>query len=430
MKRSARSSPLQDVRPPRLSPRLRAVVKAQLALVPSQAEQVTQAIREAISDYDNTRDASVIDDLRRTVEFNLHLWYQTLLKGKALTPETLGEAMASAQRRVRQSISLAALLRAYRIGSLSYLNFLLNAVREQPQLHREMLFAVSPFLLYYLDVVAQTVSASYHNEQNRQTRWQDRLRHELCAVIFNHPQNAEGFRSQAQALGLDPVAPHTALALQLDDPLSTLSEFDERLESLMAAVPRLLRFDRDKCLHAVRNGHVLYWLPMPRGETQVSHEQRLARQATAILEGGLREIQAVGLGLSGSGASGWQLSAQQAIKAIELGTRLQPGRVVRRYTEVALDDAVMVSEETARYFDALLERLYTEVGLVETLSVYFDLGQHRKAVAARLGVHPNTLDYRLNRIEMLLGAPLSDTGWVVKLHTALRLRRLRPTRSS
>lgn len=428
MKRMTRSKK-RDVRPPRLSPRLRAVVKAQLALIPEQSEQVTQAIRSAISDYDDAHDASVIEDLRRTVQFNLKLWYETLLKGKELTPETLGEAMSSAQRRVRQSISLASLLRAYRIGGLAYLNFLLNAVRQQPQLHHEMLYAVSPFLLYHTDVVAQTVAASYNTEQHRQTRWQDRLRHELCAVIFNHPQNVESFRSQAQALGLDPAAPHTALALQLDDPLSTLSEFDERLESLLAAVPRLLRFERGKCLHAVRNGHLLYWLPLPRGETPLSHEPRLAKQASALLEDGLREVQSVGLGMNGSGASGWQLSAQQAMKAIELGGRLRPGRAVRRYTEVALDDAVLSSEETSRYFDTLLERLSTEAGLVDTLSVYFELGQHRKAVAARLGVHPNTLDYRLNRIETLLGAPLSNTDWLVKLHTALRLRRLRATRN-
>jgi len=427
MKRISKTA-MRDIRPPKLSPRLRTLVKAQLGMVTVQAEQVTHAIRGAIVDYDNTRDPTVIADLLHSVEFNLTIWYRALLSGKAPTPQTLTEAMASAQRRVRQSVSLAGLLRAYRIGSRAFWGILLDAVREQPALHHEMLFAVSPYLLYHFDVVAQTVAASYNTEQHRQTRWQDRLRHELCAIVFNNPDNAEGFRSQTQALGLDPAAPHTVLALQLDETLSTLSEFDERLEGLLAAVARILRFGRDQYLHTLRNGHLLYWLPLPRGETLLGHERRLARQATAILEGGLREVRAVGLGLSGSGAGGWRLSAQQAMKAIELGTRLSPGRAVRRYTDIALDDAVLSSEETARYFDTLLERLTAEAGLIETLTVYFDLGQHRKAVAAQIGVHPNTLDYRLHRIEMLLGAPLSDTGWVVKLHTALRLRRLRSAR--
>jgi len=413
-----------DLPPPRLSPQLRALIKAQLTEVPVQAEQVVQAIRSSIDDYSNI-DASIVEDLRRTVQFNLGLWYRSLISREMPVPEALGEALTSAQRRVSQHISLTALLRAYRIGSRTFWAIMLDAARKDPALHEEMLFSVSPYLLYYFDVISQSVASSFNTEQSRQTRWQDRLRHELCAIVFNTPENAEGFRSQTQALGLDAAAPHTVLALQLDTPLIGLTEFDERMETLLAAVARILRVGRDQFLHSLRNDHLLYWLPLLRGEAPLAHEQRLLRQAGTILESGLREVRAAGLGLSGQGASGWRLSAQQAMKAIDLGARLTGGRSVRLYTDIALDDAVLGSEETARYFDVLLERISVEVGLLETLNVYFNLGQRRKAVAGALGVHPNTLDYRLHRIEVLLGASLSDTDWLVKLHTALRLRRLR-----
>ena len=413
------------MRPPLLSPQLRALIKAQLLMVPTQAEEVVQAIRSSISDYTSIEDASIVEDLRRTVQFNLGLWYRSLISRKGPMSETLGEALTSAQRRVSQRISLTALLRAYRIGSRTFWTIMLDAARKNPSLHEEILFSVSPYLLYYFDVISQSVASSFNAEQSRQTRWQDRLRHELCANIFNTPENAEGFRNQAQALGLDPATPHTVLALQIDAPLVGLTEFDERMEALLAAVARILRVGRDQFLHALRNGHLLYWLPLPRGETPLAHEQRLLRQASAILDSGLREVRAAGLGLSGHGAGGWRLSAQQAMKAIDLGMRLSTERSVRLYTDIALDDVVLGSEETARYFDVLLERISVEVGLLETLSVYFSLGQRRKAVAGALGVHPNTLDYRLHRIEVLLGASLSDTDWLVKLHTALRLRRLR-----
>jgi DNA-binding PucR family transcriptional regulator len=49
---------------------------------------------------------------------------------------------------------------------------------------------------------------------------------------------------------------------------------------------------------------------------------------------------------------------------------------------------------------------------------------HRKVTAGRLEIHTNTLDYRLSRIESILGAPLSDLGLVATLNTALRLRRI------
>jgi len=43
--------------------------------------------------------------------------------------------------------------------------------------------------------------------------------------------------------------------------------------------------------------------------------------------------------------------------------------------------------------------------------------------ASVLGIHPNTLNYRLDRIENILGARLDDASWVSKLDIAIKLRR-------
>jgi sugar diacid utilization regulator len=50
-------------------------------------------------------------------------------------------------------------------------------------------------------------------------------------------------------------------------------------------------------------------------------------------------------------------------------------------------------------------------------------GQRRGQSAAELGIHPNTLNYRIERIEALLGASLDDIGWIERLDIALKLRR-------
>ncbi|WP_232437170.1 helix-turn-helix domain-containing protein [Burkholderia ubonensis] len=42
--------------------------------------------------------------------------------------------------------------------------------------------------------------------------------------------------------------------------------------------------------------------------------------------------------------------------------------------------------------------------------------------AAALGVHPETLDHRLERIENILGARLDHTAWIAKLEIALKLK--------
>ena len=70
----------------------------------------------------------------------------------------------------------------------------------------------------------------------------------------------------------------------------------------------------------------------------------------------------------------------------------------------------------------LFRSLSSEPELLVTLQTYFDEQQRRKTAADALGIHPNTLNHRLERIESLLGCKLDDAGWIAKLHVALRLR--------
>jgi carbohydrate diacid regulator len=71
---------------------------------------------------------------------------------------------------------------------------------------------------------------------------------------------------------------------------------------------------------------------------------------------------------------------------------------------------------------SLLEPLAEELELLSTLQTYFDQLQRRKITADVLGIHPNTLNHRLERIASLLGAKLDDASWIAKLHIAIRLR--------
>ena len=77
-----------------------------------------------------------------------------------------------------------------------------------------------------------------------------------------------------------------------------------------------------------------------------------------------------------------------------------------------------------RYLESFMERLTPEPQLIHTLQAFFEHRQHRKAVAGALNIHPNTLSYRLERIESILDLQLDDIGALTRLHTALRLRQL------
>jgi len=79
-------------------------------------------------------------------------------------------------------------------------------------------------------------------------------------------------------------------------------------------------------------------------------------------------------------------------------------------------------EQLRLWRDALLQplRAADEDGrLLETLRAYLRDPEHKGALAERLNVHPNTLRYRLARIEELLGQPLSHPATLARLYLAL-----------
>ncbi|MER3479001.1 MAG: PucR family transcriptional regulator [Meiothermus sp.] len=74
---------------------------------------------------------------------------------------------------------------------------------------------------------------------------------------------------------------------------------------------------------------------------------------------------------------------------------------------------------------ALVERFLPLSGkALRTLEVYLEHSGDLAAAAAALHVHPNTLRYRLQRIEERLGASLKSPQTLARLHLALRARSL------
>jgi PucR family transcriptional regulator, purine catabolism regulatory protein len=62
--------------------------------------------------------------------------------------------------------------------------------------------------------------------------------------------------------------------------------------------------------------------------------------------------------------------------------------------------------------------------LLATLEMFFTTNGNTFQAAQRLGLHRNTLTYRLNRIQELLGVTLDDPDVRLALHLALKIRQV------
>ncbi|MEU8249117.1 helix-turn-helix domain-containing protein [Nonomuraea sp. NPDC048916] len=123
-------------------------------------------------------------------------------------------------------------------------------------------------------------------------------------------------------------------------------------------------------------------------------------------------------------ADAWQ-SWREARQALRVAEHFP------RFAAVAWWEDLGVHRLLAKLGQADLRELAAEVAaldpeLAHTVETYLDLGGHAQKTAAELGIHRQTLYYRLGKAERLLGRDLSDGDDRLTVHLGLKAARLRP----
>jgi purine catabolism regulator len=117
-------------------------------------------------------------------------------------------------------------------------------------------------------------------------------------------------------------------------------------------------------------------------------------------------------------------SRSDALLALDfLNRTAAPGGRVLRFEDFGLVDALLSAADPAELrarVDLVLEPLRDHPQLLETLVAYLAADQNVNAAAEALHVHPNSLRYRLGRVEDLLGRSVRSPATLADLYVALR----------
>lgn len=384
---------------------------------------ITDRMHLALSSLDGVRSISpaIRQDILNSVAHSVRLWFQTLLTGTFPSAEDLEEFHQLAYRSVHQFVPLESVVHAFRKSSRELWQAYIELAKPDVALHEELLFGISPYMFDYYEVVSRSISDAYHEEQQRQGRWRESLRHLLCNSLFYAPHDVDGFQHAASALGLDPTAPRAALALDVE-----LNELDssirnEEIDRVTLAASRHLKVTANELVRAWHRDRLVIWAPLRRGES-INVSDRLLFERTIALSQSLPKVRKIGVGLPNEGARGWAASADEALKAIDFAITSGAQGKVHLYSSIVIEDSARRSDNASRYLGALLQQLSNEPELFLTLKIYLEQKQRRRQSAQVLGIHPNTLNYRIERIETLLGGSLDDIAWLAKLDIALKLR--------
>ncbi|MBB4660576.1 PucR family transcriptional regulator [Conexibacter arvalis] len=203
---------------------------------------------------------------------------------------------------------------------------------------------------------------------------------------------------RAAAFGLDPGGRSHLFVVLPDSPDA------QALTALLAAVRRRLERDGLPALATARDGRVV---------------ALVERDADGLREwlGGLPG-RAIGVGRPITALAGVPRAYCDACQATQLAGA---GRV-SAFVDCDLS-ALLVSgaqDERIRWtIDQRLRPLREHPQLLDTLTAYFEHELDVTATARALHVHPNTLRYRLTRIETVIGRSLRHPATIAELHIAL-----------
>jgi len=373
--------------------RVKAVGAALLRRHHSIGESMARRISDEIPEY-AAAGAEVLSDLESLAIETARLLSQMLAGEIAGDRDDLAVIRRGVARRVHQGIALEPFLHAYRIAQSEYWDAC-SRVALVEGLPGDAALALGSRLHEAMDTITAHAAEGYLREEMRVSRRSGRATRDLVEqLIAGH--GAEIGRRPKAAPGLDLDSQLLVAVVRVE---AGGGSVDERLESFRAALEQSVLIGRAGRLLALRQGELVVILPGQdwRGPARAALEA--ARSGSA---GPLGVDFRIGLGGPGAGAESVARTYRDALLALSYASTDEPvlalselGSLQSAVAGADLATRQVIASHAAR-FAALPEE--TQALIAETVRAFAAASLNVSAAASDLGLHPNTLRYRLERI--------------------------------
>ena len=396
---------------PRVSRLLQQVAVQQESEADRIAAMMFDAYAEEIPSYAQITDPALRDDVRSVSAAMVRAWLIVMSTGRPVTAEIMAPMLEGARRRAAQGVDLHSMLRAYRVGIRVMWNELVRTPEWQSHALQGAVAHLAGRALDFADRVNTEVAAVYLDELAHVTRQREHRRSALLNLILAGPggDTVEGPKELEAQHAV--VVAGVAEDMHLDD----LEGVGTLLENAVAAT-----------LWTVRHRSVIAAVPLHAGMQRAA----LARHLAALLPEAVG-VTAFGIGGNARGAVQTRQSYTEAVDALRVGPVLggtHAGKAVYDYQELAPSIALLQRPEQARRFVATalepLGDLVDRPWVLPTLEAFISRQGRIKEAATQLGVHLNTVKYRLRELRAAAGPLLADGDRAGTLLLALKLRRL------
>ncbi|MFD2400093.1 helix-turn-helix domain-containing protein [Prauserella oleivorans] len=289
--------------------------------------------------------------------------------------------------------------------------------REPAQAEREL-----------VEICADLVALQLQRERAA-LRAESRVHSEfLDDLLEGRIADVPGMRTRAALLGIEPSAPRYVACVGLRLPMDAGSGDAPPgvTRRVFAHVERCLRLRFPRSIVNPRRGDVVVLLD-PEG-ADLERVDRALREVVAPGEPAADLV--AGLGRLCLGFADYADSYAEAALALDVARRRSPAGEVLGQADLGLY-GLLARGPSRQSLQSIVENALgpliesdTTAGTeyVKTLHAYLDADRHLERAAADLHVHPNTVRYRLSKVQDMLGVSLRDVDDRFLLELALRVQ--------
>lgn len=315
---------------------------------------------------------------------------------------------------VHLDVPFTMLLRKYRIGQAAFSRYILDQLGAQIDdraLFEEAVRRSNDLLFSFVDTIADSIVEEYLRERGRWHRSAAAVQAETIGAILDGRLDDAALASRR--LGHRVTGNQLAYVVWGDEELGSTV-----IEDVAREFGRALGSDRALILPAT-GGAASCWIASDRAFDLDAITSSLPFAAARAA--GVR----IAVGEPGDGLDGFRGSCQEARRARHVAQLVRrPAGSITRYRQVALSSLLLHDVDGARRFVAgeLGELAADDDGarrVAATLRVYLEEDSSPVRASRRLGIHPNTVAYRVRRAEAMLGHPV--TSRPLELQVALAL---------
>ncbi|MGY1865209.1 PucR family transcriptional regulator [Nocardia gipuzkoensis] len=326
------------------------------------------------------------------------------------------EAHAFARSVARRGFELRLLLRVYHVGMEAVLDYMTEVVEQRrttPELERVVLLRLFERATKWISTSVELLTDTYMEEREQVLRAAINRRAETVRALLDGDD--VDVEQASVRLGYRLSQQHLAFVLWTDEPTGEPAGA-EATGLLDRVAARLATSFGSARVLTVPSGASAMWAWAGSDDVERAAELaapgQLERLAGAQVEAPVR----VAFGVPAAGIAGFRRSHREAVAARQVAERAPAGgpRVTGyRTVEIAYlagaDEAAMRGL-VERELGALAGRDANAARLRATLHAYLRGHRSPEATAKALGVHKNTVRYRVQRIEQLLGYPIEERG--------------------